>query len=112
MHAVMVVLVLFIYQTMAQFSSLVQSILPGGLNVPGAPSFGIYSASSSSMHLLYFMTIGITLILSFANAIAMQATSGGNWFKLFFYLSITLGISGAALLLVPKVVEIMFKAMG
>jgi archaellum biogenesis protein FlaJ (TadC family) len=112
MHIVMVTLVLFIYNTMGQFSELVQNILPGGLNVPGAPTFGIYTASSSSMHLLYFMTIGITLVLSIANAVAMQATSGGNVFKIFFYLSVTFGVSGAALLLVPKIVDAMFKMMG
>jgi archaeal flagellar protein FlaJ len=112
MHIVMVLLVLFIYQTMTQFSSMVQNILPVGLNVPGVPTFGIYSTSSSSMHLLLFMTIGITIVLTAANAIAMQATSGGNWFKLFFYLAVTLSISGSAMLLVPKIVETMFKMMG
>lgn len=111
MHIVMVGLVLFIYQTMSQFATLVQTILPGGANISGVPTFGIFNASSTSMHLLLFMTIGIVLILSVANAIAMQATSGGNWFKLFFYLSITTGISGTAMLFIPRVVNLLFKMM-
>jgi archaeal flagellar protein FlaJ len=112
MHIVMVTLVLFIYQTMMQFSTMVQNILPQGLDVPGAPTFGVYSTSSASMHLLLFMTVGVTIVLSVANAIVIQATSGGNWFKLFFYLAITMSISGSAMLVVPKIVEIMFKMMG
>jgi archaellum biogenesis protein FlaJ (TadC family) len=51
-------------------------------------------------------------VLTVANAVAVYATAGGHYYKIFFYLAITLGISGSAMLLLPRVVEIMFKTMG
>jgi flagellar protein FlaJ len=113
MHIVLVSLVLFIFETMGQFGTLVQNILPGGADasVGGAPMFGIYSAGSSQMSMLQFMVIGVIMVLTVANAIAVYATAGGHYYKIFFYLGITLGISGTVMLLVPKIVEMMFRLM-
>ncbi len=54
------------------------------------------------------MIMVIVLVLAFANATAVFATAGGHIFKLSYYLSFTLGISGAAITFVPPFVQTMF----
>jgi len=112
MHVVLVVLVLFIFQTIGQFTDLVQGILPTDASIPGAPSFGVFQPDSGQLGLLEFMVVGIALVLSVANATAVYATGGGHYYKLFFFLAVTMSITGAALLVVPVVVSFMFKMMG
>jgi flagellar protein FlaJ len=112
MHMVLVVLVLFIFQTIGQFTDLVQGILPSDASIPGAPSFGVFQPDSGQLGLLEFMVIGIALVLSVANATAVYATGGGHYYKLFFFLAVTMSITGAAMLVVPIVVSFMFKMMG
>ena len=112
MHIVLVILVLFIFQTITQFTGLVKGILPTDAAVPGAPSFGIFKPDSVQMGLLQFMVIGIALVLTVSNAAAVYATSGGHYYKLFFYLAITMIVTGIAMLAVPIVVTFLFKMMG
>jgi archaeal flagellar protein FlaJ len=111
MHGIMVALVLFIFHTMLQFSILVQDIIPEDIGVAGIPTFGIYNADSSQMGILHFMTIGIVLVLTVANAFAIYAADGSHYYKLFYYLAITMGISGAALVMVPQIVQGMLNSM-
>jgi flagellar protein FlaJ len=111
MHVVLVGLVLFIFETMGQFGSLVQTILPEGGDSTVAPTFGIYNAGSTEMSMLQFMVIGIILVLTVANAVAVYAAAGGHYYKIFFYLGITLFISGILMLVVPEVVKMMFTMM-
>ena len=110
MHVVLVALVLFIFETMGQFEQLVGTIMPAGASVSGMPSFGIFS-TSGQMGLMHFMVIGVVMVLTVANALAVYVAGGGHYYKIFFYLSMTLGISGTALLIVPKIVTLMFKIM-
>ncbi len=111
MHVVLVILVLFIFQTISQFSIMVQDIVPADTSVAGAPGFGIFQMGDGQMGLLKFMIFGIALVLSVANAVAIYATAGGHFYKLFFYLAFTLSITGVAMLLVPQVVTFMFSMM-
>jgi archaellum biogenesis protein FlaJ (TadC family) len=90
---------------------MVQDIVPADTSVAGAPGFGIFQMGDGQMGLLQFMIIGIALVLSVANATAIFATAGGHFYKLFFYLAFTLSVTGAAMLLVPKVVTFMFSMM-
>jgi archaeal flagellar protein FlaJ len=113
MHIVMVALVLFIYETMLQFTGMIANIFPeGGMAVPGLPGMGIYGGSFAQMGLLHFMVIGIVLVLTIANAAAVYAAAGGHHYKLFFYLAVTSLISGGMLLGVQPVVTGMFKMIG
>ncbi len=112
MHLVLVSLVLFIFETMGQFSNLVSTIMPAGATVSGMPSFGIFSAGSGQMGLMEFMVLGVVMVLTVANPLAVYVAGGGHFYKLFYYLSMTLCLSGGALLIVPKVVTMMFQIMG
>lgn len=111
MHIVLTALVVFIYQIFITFSELVQSVMPeGGATqlVPGIPAFGVYNSGSAELNLLHFMVIVIVVVLTFANAFAIYATSGGHIYKLSFYLAMTMAIAGAAMVFVPPVVNMMF----
>jgi flagellar protein FlaJ len=113
MHAVLVTLSIFIYEVFLAFSVLVQKILPASENgivgsVAGISSSGFFSSNGSEIHLLHFMIILITIVLTIANAFAIYAVSGGHASKLTFYLAITAAISGIIMLGVPPVVNMMF----
>ena len=114
MHVILTGVVVFIYQTLVSFSTLVQEVAPpGGLTdvMPGMQSFGIYGGGSAELGLLHFMIIMIVIVLTLANAFAIYATGGGHIFKLSFYLAIMATISGAALIFVPPVVNMMLTGM-
>ena len=114
MHVILTGVVVFIYQTLVTFSRLVQEVAPpGGLTqvMPGMQSFGIYGGGSAELNLLQFMIIMIVVVLTLANAFAIYATGGGHIFKLSFYLAIMGVISGAALIFVPPVVNMMLTGM-
>jgi len=113
MHAVLVTLSTFVYEVFLSFSTLVSAIVPGNAkdtmqSMAGMPSSGFFSQSGSEIHLLHFMIILITIILTLANAFSIYAVSGGHSSKLTFYLAMTCAISGAILVGVPPVVHMMF----
>jgi flagellar protein FlaJ len=112
MHLVLSVLVVFVYQILLSFSGLLEQVMPGGdsgsMITAGLPSFGLLASDSMALQLLHFMIILVVIVLAFANATAVFATAGGHVFKLSYYLSFTLSISGAAITFVPSLVKTMF----
>jgi len=114
MHIVITALVVFIYETLTTFSDLVQSVMPEEditQVVPSIPSFGVFSSGSVELNLLHFMVIVIVIVLTFANAFAIYATSGGHIYKLSFYLAMTMALSGAVIVFVPLLVNMMFSGI-
>jgi flagellar protein FlaJ len=114
MHLVLSVVVVFIYQTLLTFTNLVNEVTPtAGLEeaLSGLTTFGIFGGSSAEIDLLYFMVIVIIIVLTLANSFAIYATGGGHIFKLSFYLAIMSAISGAVLIFVPPVVNMMLTGM-
>lgn len=112
MHAVLVTLSIFIYQVFLAFSVMVQKIMPAGSTdtsaLAGISTTGFFSANGTEIHLLHFMIILITIILTIANAFSIFAVSGGHTAKLTFYLAITSAISGLIMVGVPPVVNMLF----
>jgi archaeal flagellar protein FlaJ len=113
MHGMMVILAVFVYNVFLSFSSLVQKLMPESAPVEfsSLPFSKVLSDGAKNTSLLYTMVVIIVIVLSLANAFAVHSTSGGHYFKLAFYLSITLAISGGAFLIVPRVVEMIFGIM-
>jgi archaellum biogenesis protein FlaJ (TadC family) len=114
MHAVLVALSAFIYSVFGTFSTLVDSLLPKDANsgaLPTLPAFGLFGQTSGYMGMLHFMVITVILILTVANALSIHFVNGGHILKLFFYLALTSAISGAVLVLVPQVVNVIFTPM-
>ena len=110
MHVILVALVLFISESMSQFTRLIESIMPegGATVVPGMSSFGIFSTGSSEMGLLGFMVTGIVMVLTVANSVAIYAAGGGHHYKVLYYLSLMMSASGGLFLAIPKLVDLMF----
>ena len=115
MHAVLITLSTFVYEVFLSFSTLVSSILPDQSSsslqsMAGMPTTGFITQGGTEIHLLHFMIILITIVLTIANAFSIYAVSGGHPSKLTFYLAMTSAISGAILLGVPPVVHMMFAS--
>jgi flagellar protein FlaJ len=113
MHAVLVALSIFVYEVFLCFSTLVSSIIPDSEkstmnSIAGMPSTGFVAQSGTEIHLLHFMIVLITIILTLANAFSIYAVSGGHSAKLAYYLAMTSLISGLIMVGVPPVVHMMF----
>jgi flagellar protein FlaJ len=114
MHLIMVILVIFIYEIFNTFAIMVQGIIQGSgsVNITAALStFSFFAAGSSQLQVLHMLVIAITLVLTAANALAQYCVSGGHIFKLFYYLAITMTMSGMSLLAAPFVVQLLFNNM-
>lgn len=114
MHAVVTLLIIFVYRTLFSFSKLIQSIssdVDDKEALTNMPSFGIYSGTSGELNILYFMIIAIVIVLALSNAFAVYSTDGGHIYKLSLYLAITMTISGAIIVFIPPVVDMMFAGI-
>ncbi len=61
--------------------------------------------------MLYVMIIIIVIVLALANAFAVYSTDGGHIYKFSAYLAMTLLISGATIIFIPPVVDMMFSGI-
>lgn len=116
MHGVLVGLSTFVYQIFIAFSTLISTILTpeegdAAATMPGMSQMGFFALQGTEVQLLHFMIILIIVVLTVANAFSIFSVSGGHSAKLFYYLAITSAISGAILVLVPPVVDMMFKTL-
>lgn len=113
MHAVLVILLVFIYEILITFTDLLKSMSPdlkGDQLTPSGVVPGMLSlnSSDSELSLLYFMIIVIIIVLSISNAWSAYSINGGHMYCLTFYLSITALISGAAYIMTPPLVSMLF----
>jgi archaellum biogenesis protein FlaJ (TadC family) len=93
---------------------MVQGIIEGAgsVNITAALStFSFFAAGSNQLQVLHMLVISITLVLTAANALAQYCVSGGHIYKVFYYLAITLVMSGMSLLAAPFVVKLLFNNM-
>lgn len=115
MHVVLCGLLVFIYETMVTFSSLIQKIAPANTSLqfsPNIPMVALFNSDTNQLGLLYFMIIVIVLVLSFANAFSVYSVHGGHIFNLVLFLSIALEIAGVSILVMPSIVNMLFLKMG
>ena len=112
MHAVLSILLVFIYQILITFTGLLNSMAPdiqsGQIAASGIPTMLTLNSSDSDLGLLYFMIIVIVVVLSISNAWSAYSINGGHMYCLTFYLAIMTIISGAAFIVTPPVVSMLF----
>jgi flagellar protein FlaJ len=112
MHAVLITLSAFVYSVFLTFAKLVGGLTPKeGLNGSGLPnisSLGFFNPNAVHNNLLYFLMMTVIFVLTFANAFAIYAVSGGHPSKLIFYVALTGAISGAVITVVPPITHTLF----
>ena len=114
MHAVLVSLLVFIYEILITFTGLLKAMSPdlqGGEVVPGMPTLLTFSSNSGELNLLHMMIIVIIVVLSISNAWSSYSINGGHKYCLTFYLMLTAVISGICMIMVPPVVQMLFSGI-
>ena len=81
-------------------------------NLSGGPSMGSFTSFNlSGLELMHSLVLPLVLIFTVANAIAPSIADGGSWYKIFYNLGFTAGISGASLIFLPTLAETLFKSV-
>jgi archaellum biogenesis protein FlaJ (TadC family) len=116
MHATMALLLVGIYQIMWSFSQAMQKMQGAttgqGMNaISQLPTFAFFANSGGQLQLLYMMSTAMLLMLTVVNPAAVKVVDGGHNYKYFYYLAVTMVITGAAMILVPGLVKGMFSSL-
>ncbi len=107
MQAVVAGLMVFVLSIVENFAEVVKELMPqGDASLEGQAAMNMTLANFSSSDLQFLSTITIVMILTLAlvGASAITLGDGGHRLKGFFYLAITVFISGISFLLVPPLV--------
>jgi len=105
MHAVVALLLLFISEVISIFGETIGAI---GMEGAMASSVDLLNFDPASLHLFDLILVVDLLTMCVINAFTAMAADGGYKYKFFFYLSGTLGATGLAFLLVPRMTGLMF----
>jgi archaeal flagellar protein FlaJ len=104
-HGAMSALMVIIMEVMTQFIEMIWSaaVMEDGAALQGS-IMPLPSLDDPQIVFLSHVTTAMVLLLALANALAMSATDGGHKFKLAFYLSVLLAISGACFVFLPPMI--------
>ena len=98
---------------MNQFGSLVGKLEQ---EIPGATSSstvgGYFTFSFEGVKLMNTLVLPTVLVLTVVNAMTPKLVDGGHNFKIFYYLALTMGMSGALLIAVPYATTALFGVVG
>ncbi|MCJ7521227.1 MAG: archaellar assembly protein FlaJ [Dehalococcoidia bacterium] len=111
MHAALIALLIFVVQVILLFGRIVEGVYSDAVAEAQAKAVEVFAFNFQSVHLLEVLTLPCILVMSVATAFAIKAADGGNNYKLFGYLSLTLGLSGIGLVMVPKLVDGIFTSL-
>ena len=85
--------------------------MDSSLAVPNLPTYTMFTSGPEDLGMLYFMIVIIIFVLTMCNAFSVYAITGGHIYNLAFYSSMTLVISGFALVLIPPLVNMLFTSI-
>lgn len=112
MHAAVVVILVFITQVIVAFGNMVgqaQQNLPQ--NTSGYTITSFTSFNLAGLQLMQHMVIPLVLIFTVANAVVPVLAEGGSKYKILSNLGITSLISGACLIILPKLATAIFASV-
>jgi len=113
MHGAVLLLMVLVTEVMNQFGSMVGQLEQDIPGATGSSSIGSYfTFSFAGIQLLNTLVLPVILVLTVVNAMAPKIVDGGHNYKLFYYLSITMGISGTLMIVIPYATMILFGAVG
>lgn len=106
MQGVVAGLMVFVLEVINNFIQLIESVVSGQDAELASENMAMTMAdfTPSQFQFLATMTIVMVILLAFIAAMAILASDGGFKFKMAFYLSIALLISGVCFIVVPPVV--------
>lgn len=116
MHSVLSLLIMFVYSVFVSFTEIIERLMPSEgatqSNIPvSIPSFGLFGQDPALLNLFYVFIIIVVFVMIIANSFSIHAVSGGHPMKLVFYVALTGSISGIVILVVPSLVDMLFKSM-
>lgn len=114
MHAALLGILLFVTEVVRVFGGKIADVQGESLDSDLVREAGVGNAilySSPDMHMISILLVSTIIMLTIANAFAPYAASGGHRFKLFIYASLMMAISGISMLVVPLVVDNLFKSV-
>jgi archaellum biogenesis protein FlaJ (TadC family) len=111
LHAVLLVIMLFITEVMRIFGAELskvqdQSLNSDIMNEAGVSNFILYSAPN--MHFISVFVGIMIVVLTAANSFAPYAAGGGNRYKLCLFAAVMMFMSGVAIMVVPAAVSMLF----
>jgi flagellar protein FlaJ len=105
MQGVVAGLMVFVLEVINNFIQLIESVMPAQDEMASENmAMAMASFTPSQFQFLAMMTVVMVILLAFIGAFAILASDGGFKYKLAFYLSIALLISGISFIVVPPVV--------
>lgn len=105
MHATITALLVFIVSIVEVFSGMVNNVDMG--SIKGMLPF--FNFNPGDIQMLRMILIPTLVIFSIANASAPIVTEGGHRYRFFYFLGITLAVSGMSLLVVPPAIRWLFN---
>jgi len=113
MHGAVILLLVFVTEVMSTFGMMISGI---EAEIPGAATSsaigGYFSFNFAGLELLKQLLIPVILVLTIVNALTPKVVDGGHKCKFFYNLSITMSISGLALIMVPRFAVVIFGSIG
>lgn len=114
MHAALLGILLFVTEVVRVFGGKISEVQDQTMSSDLVAEAGVSNAilySSPDMQMITILLMSTIIMLTIANAFAPYAASGGHRFKLFIHASLMMGISGVTMLIVPFVVDSLFKSV-
>ena len=111
-HVASVSLLMFIVEIVSSFAGLIQGLEVRQVNASFYDAYGaVFNFDLNAIQALRPMVVIVVVVLSVVNAVAPHVTEGGHGLKFFYYLGITLFLSGIVVLGIPSVVEFIFGSI-
>ncbi len=112
MHTAVIILLVFITEVIMAFADMVVKADETMPKIAGTPSMSTLSTFNiGGLELMHSLVLPLVVIFTVANAIAPIVGDGGSWYKFFSNLAITATISGASLVLMPTMADMLFKSV-
>ena len=110
MHGVTSALMIIILQVIRNFTQVIAAAAnPQGEQAMRAMQLPMLTFGSPILGTLATLTYAMVIVLALVNAFAIIAADGGHVFKGAYYLSMLLGVSGLAMLVVPPCVDAILR---
>ena len=111
MHIAIVGLLSFVVQVLLMFGEVLENVYTESVVEAQEMASNMFTFSFEGIEFLQAVVLPCIIVLSLTTAFAAAAADGGNKYKFFSFLALTLGSSGAVMVLVPVAADSIFGSM-